>query len=72
MRQSMDMEAILRAAVTSLGQALGAPKTYIRLMLGQEHDDVEGAGRATEMPSVFPPDIIDASGQNQGDEQSEP
>jgi len=72
MRQSIDMEAILRAAVTSLGQALGAPKTYIRLMLGQEHSDVEEPDRVTGIPSAFPPGMIDASGQNQGDEQSEP
>jgi len=36
MRRSIDIENILRTVVTSLGQAVGAPRTYIRLMLNEE------------------------------------
>ncbi len=36
MRRSIDMETILQAAVTNLGQVLGAPRTYVRLTLGDE------------------------------------
>lgn len=32
MRASIDMEAILRTAVESLGRAIGAPRTYVRLL----------------------------------------
>lgn len=36
MRRSIDMETILRTVVTSLGQAVGAPRTYIRLTLNED------------------------------------
>jgi GAF domain-containing protein/HAMP domain-containing protein len=36
MRRNVDVEAVLRTAVTSLGRTLGAPRTYVRLMLDEE------------------------------------
>ena len=35
MRRNVDVEAVLQAAVTSLGQALGAPRTYVRLTIDE-------------------------------------
>lgn len=40
-RRSVDMEVILRSAVSNLGEALGVPRTYVRLMLSEELADVE-------------------------------
>ncbi|MEJ5309523.1 MAG: GAF domain-containing protein [Anaerolineae bacterium] len=43
-RRSVDMEVILRSAVTNLGEALGVPRTYVRLMLGEESASVTASG----------------------------
>ncbi|MGC9395563.1 MAG: GAF domain-containing protein, partial [Anaerolineae bacterium] len=34
-RRSVDMEVILKSALSNLGEALGVPRTYVRLMLGE-------------------------------------
>lgn len=36
MRRSIDMETILRTVVSNLGQAVGAPRTYVRLLLNED------------------------------------
>jgi GAF domain-containing protein len=35
-RRSVEMEVILRSAISNLGEALGVPRTYVRLMLSDE------------------------------------
>ena len=35
-RRSVEMEVILKSAVSNLGEALGVPRTYVRLMLSDE------------------------------------
>jgi GAF domain-containing protein len=47
-RRSVDMEVILRSAVSNLGEALGVPRTYVRLMLGEE-------SLGAESPDAEPP-----------------
>lgn len=48
-RRSVDIETILRSALTNLGDALGVPRTYVRLILED-----------TDMPSAAPadPDVV--------------
>ncbi|MBN2389449.1 MAG: GAF domain-containing protein, partial [Anaerolineae bacterium] len=53
-RRSVDMEVILRTAVSSLGETLGVPRAYVRLMLGEESPGEESPG--AESPDVEPPD----------------
>ncbi len=36
MRRFVDIEAILRATITRLGRAMGVPRTYVRLVVGEE------------------------------------
>jgi GAF domain-containing protein len=43
-RRSVDMEVILKTAVSNLGEALGVPRTYVRLMLGAEAPGSEPPG----------------------------
>ncbi|HOU12583.1 MAG TPA: GAF domain-containing protein [Anaerolineae bacterium] len=51
-RRSVDIEMILQSAVTSLGEALGVPRAYVRLML--EEADVPSAEQASpESPPVM-------------------
>jgi GAF domain-containing protein len=65
MRRSINMETILQTAVASLGKALGAPRTYIRLMSDEERTG-HGTGQlsAASLPDMETP--------VQGDERSEP
>jgi len=60
------MEVILRSAVSNLGEALGVPRTYVRLMLGEESPNQESPG--DESPDEGPPDIA-LSGQKPLDEE---
>ncbi|MBN2391393.1 MAG: GAF domain-containing protein [Anaerolineae bacterium] len=60
-RRSVEMEVILKAAVSNLGEALGVPRTYVRLMLS---DDAEVS---------LSPDTPDASAvaMDEGEEHDE-
>ncbi|MBN1873481.1 MAG: GAF domain-containing protein [Anaerolineae bacterium] len=66
MRRSVDMEEILRTAVSSLGQALGAPRTYIRLTLGEESTESVGVADSEVVGSeVTGSEVADSeSGRN--------
>ncbi len=48
MRRKVDVEAVLRAAVTNLGQALRAPRTYVRLMVDDEHPPASASGELNQ------------------------
>ena len=70
-RRSVDMEVILRSAVSNLGEALGVPRTYVRLMLGEESPNQESPNQESpgdESPDEGPPDIA-LSGQKPLDEE---
>jgi GAF domain-containing protein len=58
-RRSVEMEVILKAAVSNLGEALGVPRTYVRLMLSEESSG-EGSPAeelpAEELPGEDSPD----------------
>jgi GAF domain-containing protein len=82
-RRSVDMEVILRTAVSNLGETLGVPRTYVRLMLGEESSDVDTLSAApvaeTDDSSETLADTSDASavdgdGRNfaGGEEHDEP
>jgi GAF domain-containing protein len=43
-RRSVEMEVILKSAVSNLGEALGVPRTYVRLMLSDESLSEESLG----------------------------
>jgi GAF domain-containing protein len=75
-RRSVDIEMILQSAVTSLGEALGVPRTYVRLMLEDvdlpsvesvDLDAVPKSSPAADSPAV----IDDATGMRQGEERHE-
>ncbi len=58
-RRSVDMEVILKSAVSNLGEALGVPRTYVRLMLGEESAGVTAPGEKiprAALPGEEPPD----------------
>ncbi len=76
-RRSVDIEMILQSAVTSLGEALGVPRTYVRLML-EDTDLPSTQPIAPDRPPESPPatdspaDVAAAAGLGQGEEHHEP
>ncbi len=65
-RRSVDMEVILRSAISNLGEVLGVPRTYVRLMLG-EGSPGEGSPGA-ELPGEPLPDEKSPTEEPLGDE----
>lgn len=60
-RRSVDMEVILKSAVSNLGEALGVPRTYVRLMLGEESAVMMAPGEEPSpvaTPGAEPPDEL--------------
>jgi hypothetical protein len=55
-RRSVEMEVILKSAVSNLGEALGVPRTYVRLMLSDESlgDESPGEQLPDEKSSAEP------------------
>ncbi|HQE91227.1 MAG TPA: GAF domain-containing protein [Anaerolineae bacterium] len=75
-RRSVEIETILRSAVTHLGEALGVPRTYVRLML--EETDLPSAAfmgldvAPAPSPAAEPPaEDDDAAAGGQGEEHHE-
>ncbi|HOT90658.1 MAG TPA: GAF domain-containing protein [Anaerolineae bacterium] len=72
LRRSVDIEVILRSAVTSLGEALGVPRAYVRLMLEGTDIPVAGTDTTEAQPSDFTASVESVeSAETQGAEDHE-
>ncbi len=70
LRRSVDIEVILRSAVTSLGEALGVPRAYVRLMLEDTAVPAAATGAAEKQVSDMTAAVESAAKQGAEDHES--